>query len=95
MAMTMRKMAVVAVMLVLAMAAQEASAAGGCNAGQLSVCAVAITSGSPPSAECCSNLRAQQGCLCQYAKDPNYGRYISSPYARQTVASCGIPVPKC
>jgi hypothetical protein len=87
-------MALLVVALLLAAAAETASAAS-CNAGQLAVCAAAITSGAKPSAACCSNLKAQQGCFCQFAKNPTYGRYINSPNARKTVASCGVSLPRC
>uniref|UniRef100_A0A0A9BDV2 Bifunctional inhibitor/plant lipid transfer protein/seed storage helical domain-containing protein n=1 Tax=Arundo donax TaxID=35708 RepID=A0A0A9BDV2_ARUDO len=86
--------AVVAAMLLLVVVAGGASAAS-CNAGQLAVCAPAITGGARPSAACCSNLRAQQGCFCQFAKNPTYGRYVNSPNARRAVAACGISLPRC
>uniref|UniRef100_A0A0E0K7R5 Bifunctional inhibitor/plant lipid transfer protein/seed storage helical domain-containing protein n=1 Tax=Oryza punctata TaxID=4537 RepID=A0A0E0K7R5_ORYPU len=88
------------VVLVLAMAMVAACgggarAAGGCNAGQLTVCAGAIAGGARPTAACCSSLRAQKGCFCQFAKDPRYGRYVNSPNARKAVSSCGIALPTC
>uniref|UniRef100_A0A0D3FCV1 Bifunctional inhibitor/plant lipid transfer protein/seed storage helical domain-containing protein n=1 Tax=Oryza barthii TaxID=65489 RepID=A0A0D3FCV1_9ORYZ len=46
-------------------------------------------------AACGSSLRAQQGCFCQFAKDPRYGRYVNSPNARKAVSSCGIALPTC
>nr|1L6H_A Chain A, Non-Specific Lipid Transfer Protein [Oryza sativa] len=67
----------------------------GCNAGQLTVCTGAIAGGARPTAACCSSLRAQQGCFCQFAKDPRYGRYVNSPNARKAVSSCGIALPTC
>jgi hypothetical protein len=87
-------MALVVVALLLAAAAETASAAT-CNAGQLAVCAGAIVSGAKPSAACCSNLKAQQGCFCEYAKNPAYARYINSPNARKAVTSCGVSLPRC
>jgi hypothetical protein len=87
-------MALLVVALLLAAAAETASAAS-CNAGQLVVCAAAITSGVKPSAACCSNLKAQQGCFCQFGKNPTYAPYINSPNARKTVASCGVSLPRC
>ncbi|CAN6302600.1 unnamed protein product [Urochloa humidicola] len=86
--------AVCALLLLVLMAAGGASAAT-CNAGQLSVCLPAITSGSKPSAGCCSGLKAQQGCFCQFVKNPAVGRYVSSPNARKTLAACGVAVPRC
>lgn len=93
--MAMRKDVMVVVALVTMVALAGGARAASCNAGQLTVCAAAITGGAKPSAACCSNLRAQQGCFCQFAKNPTYGRYISSPNARKTVASCGITLPRC
>lgn len=83
------------VLVVLAAAAAETASAASCNAGQLAACAPAITAGARPSASCCSNLKAQQGCFCQFVKNPTYGRYINSPNARKVVASCGVSVPRC
>ncbi|XP_044980101.1 probable non-specific lipid-transfer protein [Hordeum vulgare subsp. vulgare] len=96
MAMAMRKEAAVAVMMVMVVTlAAGADAGAACEPAQLAVCASAILGGTKPSGECCGNLRAQQGCLCQYVKDPNYGHYVSSPHARDTLNLCGIPVPHC
>ncbi|KAL5225816.1 hypothetical protein ABZP36_012455 [Zizania latifolia] len=66
-----------------------------CNAGSLAVCAGAIIGGAAPSASCCSNLRAQQGCFCQFARNPAYSGYINSANARKTLSSCRVTVPRC
>ena len=87
----MRKVAAAALMLLALVVVARAA----CDASQLAVCAASITTGAKPTPQCCANLRAQQSCFCKYAKDPNYGRYITSPYARKTVTSCGLPVPRC
>ncbi|XP_047072571.1 non-specific lipid-transfer protein 2P-like [Lolium rigidum] len=95
--------AVLAVMMVApsavlgrAMAPARASAADQtCDVGKLIPCGPAIIGGTPPSDSCCSNLKAQEGCFCQYAKDPAYSGYIDSPNARKTLASCGITLPTC
>ncbi|XP_047043451.1 non-specific lipid-transfer protein 2P-like [Lolium rigidum] len=91
---------VVAVMMVTtspaAAARTMASAADQeCDVGKLIDCGPAIIGGTPPSDSCCSNLKAQKGCFCQYAKDPNYSDYINSPNARKTLDSCGITLPTC
>lgn len=93
--MTMKKQAVVACALLVLVALAGGASAASCNAGQLAVCAAALTSGAKPSAACCSNLKAQQGCFCQFAKNPAYARYINSPNARKVVTSCGVAVPRC
>lgn len=83
------------VVVALVVVAMAGGATAQCNAGQLAVCAPAIIGGAAPSATCCSNLRAQQGCFCQYARNPAYSRYINSPNSRRAIASCGISVPRC
>ncbi|XP_062209582.1 non-specific lipid-transfer protein 2P-like [Phragmites australis] len=94
--MATRKLAVMAALVVVLVAASAGwASAASCNAGQLAACAPAISSGATPTAACCANLRAQQGCFCQFARNPTYGRYVSSPNARRTVASCGITLPRC
>ncbi|TVU32113.1 hypothetical protein EJB05_23831, partial [Eragrostis curvula] len=84
-----------ALVLVAAMSAGGASAADGCDPESLSVCLPSLVSGSKPTDACCTNLHAQQGCLCQYAKDPKYSKYISGPNARNTLTSCGMAIPSC
>ena len=66
-----------------------------CDVEKLIVCGPAIIGGTTPSTSCCSNLKAQEGCFCQYAKDPAYSNYINSPNARKTLASCGVTLPAC
>ncbi|CAM0870979.1 unnamed protein product [Alopecurus aequalis] len=88
--------AVVALMLALVVALAPGGArAAACDAAQLAVCVPAITTGAKPVPQCCTNLKEQRPCFCQYAKDPKYGRYIKSPNATKTLQSCGVPVPKC
>ncbi|XP_052169324.1 non-specific lipid-transfer protein 2P-like [Oryza glaberrima] len=91
----MAKWAAIMAVLLLAAAWAAAPAAAQCNAGQLAICAGAIIGGSAPSASCCSNLRAQRGCFCQYARNPAYASYINSANARKTLTSCGIAIPRC
>jgi hypothetical protein len=71
-----------ALVVVVAVASAGGAAAQQCSAAQL-------------TASCCSNLRAQEPCFCQYARNPAYSSYINSPNARRTLASCGIAVPSC
>ncbi|GJN19824.1 hypothetical protein PR202_gb07134 [Eleusine coracana subsp. coracana] len=85
----------VAVLAVVAAMSASGVSAQDCNAGSLAVCAGPILSGSPPSGACCSNLRAQRGCFCQFARNPAYGTYINSPNARKTLSACNIAVPRC
>lgn len=66
-----------------------------CNVSELSSCAPAIIAGQPPSAECCTKLKEQVPCFCQYMKDPKYKPYIDSPNARKTAQACNVIIPKC
>jgi hypothetical protein len=96
MAMVKKPSVAVAALMVLALVAMAPGGArAACDASQLAVCLMAITTGAKPTPGCCAKLREQQACFCQYAKDPTYGHYITSPYARKTVQSCGLAVPSC
>ncbi|KAG9140880.1 hypothetical protein Leryth_010414 [Lithospermum erythrorhizon] len=66
-----------------------------CKAVSLSSCLPAIQKGSAPSLACCTHLKLQQGCLCQYVKHPSLGKYVNSPNAKKIASTCGIPIPKC
>ncbi|KAH7516470.1 non-specific lipid-transfer protein 2 [Ziziphus jujuba] len=74
---------------------QVSMAAVTCNPLALSACASAITTSSPPSAQCCSKLKEQRPCLCQYVKDPNLQKVINSPNAKKVANICGSPFPTC
>jgi hypothetical protein len=78
-----------------AMAPVEAPEGQQCVVSNLIVCTPAILAGRTPSAECCSNLKAQQGCFCGYAENPFYKHYINSPNSLNTLATCGISIPDC
>jgi hypothetical protein len=84
--------AVLAAVLLVA-AAMGTAESHQCNVGALKVCAPAFTKGAPPTASCCASIRSQESCLCHYANNPAYSRYI--PNARKTLSSCGIPEPTC
>ncbi|KAG5233953.1 hypothetical protein OIU76_000779 [Salix suchowensis] len=66
-----------------------------CSPAQLSSCVSAITSSTPPSKLCCSKIKEQKPCLCQYLKNPNLQRLINTPNARKVASTCGTPFPKC
>ncbi|KAI3833114.1 hypothetical protein MKX03_021392 [Papaver bracteatum] len=66
-----------------------------CVATELQPCLGAITSPAPPTALCCTKLKQQQSCLCQYVKDPNLAKYVNSPNAKKMAQKCGVPIPKC
>ncbi|KAK1648217.1 hypothetical protein QYE76_066022 [Lolium multiflorum] len=92
--------AVVALAALVAIAAAaggsaEAESAAACNPSQLTPCAGPTLFGGPVPPACCGALRAQMGCLCGYARSPNYGAYIHSPNARRLFDVCRIPMPRC
>ncbi|KAG7543281.1 Bifunctional inhibitor/plant lipid transfer protein/seed storage helical domain [Arabidopsis thaliana x Arabidopsis arenosa] len=64
-----------------------------CILEDLQICKTAVTTGKPPSTECCDKLKEQQTCFCDYLKDPRVSHYISA--AKQILAACGIPFPSC
>ncbi|KAJ6868508.1 hypothetical protein NC651_033551 [Populus alba x Populus x berolinensis] len=66
-----------------------------CSPAQLSSCVSAITSSTPPSKLCCSKIKEQKPCLCQYLKNPNLQKFINTPNARKVASTCGTPFPKC
>ncbi|KAG6396615.1 hypothetical protein SASPL_142770 [Salvia splendens] len=86
----------VAIVVVLAIGEVEvARAAVTCNPLQLTPCAVAITTAGSPSTVCCTKIKEQSPCLCQYMKNPNLQKFINSPGAKKVATSCGTPFPKC
>ncbi|KDP35032.1 hypothetical protein JCGZ_09320 [Jatropha curcas] len=64
-----------------------------CNPVELTPCAKAITSSSPPSTICCSKLKEQKPCLCQYLKNPYLQKLVNSPNAKKVATTCGSPFP--
>ena len=85
-----------AALVAIAAAASEAeSSAAACNPSQLTPCAGSVLFGAAVSPACCGALRGQMGCLCGYARSPNYGAYIRSPNARRLFDICRIPMPRC
>uniref|UniRef100_A0A3Q7FG81 Bifunctional inhibitor/plant lipid transfer protein/seed storage helical domain-containing protein n=1 Tax=Solanum lycopersicum TaxID=4081 RepID=A0A3Q7FG81_SOLLC len=67
-----------------------------CNVNELiSPCFATFAFSSPPSSACCTKLREQQPCLCEYIKNPAYAQYISSTLISRVLTACKIPVPKC
>ncbi|KAI9088577.1 hypothetical protein K1719_029691 [Acacia pycnantha] len=83
------------VMLALFCAETEVSMAVTCNALQLSACASAITSSTPPTSLCCTKLKEQRPCLCGYMKNPNLQKLVNSPNARKVADACASPFPTC
>ncbi|OEL26553.1 hypothetical protein BAE44_0012427 [Dichanthelium oligosanthes] len=87
--------AAAALLLLFLAAATTTEAAAACNPALLTPCAgPALFGGAVPPA-CCAQLRAQQACLCGYARSPNYGSYIRSPRAARLFAVCRLAMPRC
>ncbi|GFZ12231.1 hypothetical protein Acr_23g0006160 [Actinidia rufa] len=66
-----------------------------CDPLELSPCLSAIVNGSPPSKQCCTKLKQQVPCLCQYIKDPNFSKYVTNPNAKKVASACGVTIPTC
>ncbi|XP_020594277.1 non-specific lipid-transfer protein 2-like [Phalaenopsis equestris] len=66
-----------------------------CNPMELSPCMSAILSSAPPSASCCSKLKEQQPCFCQYEKNPQLKGYMNSSNSNKVANFCEVPIPKC
>ncbi|KAF7819907.1 non-specific lipid-transfer protein 2-like [Senna tora] len=82
-------------LMVLLLSEVQVSMALTCSPVQLSSCVSAITSSSPPSKLCCSKIKEQKPCLCQYLKNPNLKKFVDSPNARKVANTCGTPYPRC
>ncbi|KAF8772129.1 hypothetical protein HU200_006124 [Digitaria exilis] len=90
---TVLALALCAAAAILLLAARPADAAS-CNPASLSPCGGALLGGAVTQG-CCAQLRAQQPCLCQYARNPNYSRYVNGPVAQSVTKACGLPKMKC
>ena len=92
------KMSVVCAVVVLALFLIDVgpvAEAVTCTPTELSPCAAAISSSSPPSGACCTKLKEQKPCLCGYIKNPSLRQYVNSPGAIKVLSSCGVTKPKC
>ncbi|KAJ4796794.1 Protease inhibitor/seed storage/lipid transfer family protein [Rhynchospora pubera] len=66
-----------------------------CKPTELAPCAAAILYSLPPSDACCSKLKEQKPCLCQYQKDPSLHGYVNSKNSKKVGTACGVPAPSC
>ncbi|KAL7132440.1 hypothetical protein ABFS83_12G074600 [Erythranthe nasuta] len=90
------KIAIICVLVLVAIVGDEvgvARAQVSCNPVQLNPCASAIFTSSQPSAACCTAIRQQIPCLCQYQANPTLQGFINSPAAIKISTSCGVPFP--
>ncbi|ERN17260.1 hypothetical protein AMTRI_Chr12g268960 [Amborella trichopoda] len=66
-----------------------------CNVSYLSPCIGAIYKAQAPSPTCCSRLKEQQPCLCQYIANPQFRSIVNSDNAKKVAQTCKSPFPKC
>ncbi|KAK8517728.1 hypothetical protein V6N13_127885 [Hibiscus sabdariffa] len=66
-----------------------------CDVSELSPCMAAITSPIPPSTTCCSKLKEQKPCFCQYLKNPTIKQFVDTPKAKKIASTCGVEYPRC
>ncbi|KAI3407869.1 AAI domain-containing protein [Psidium guajava] len=86
---------VVCSLLLLLLAEAQITMAVNCKPTELSSCANSIVSSTPPSGLCCTKIKEQKPCLCQYLKNPSLKKFVNSPNARKVASTCGTPFPKC
>ncbi|CAL5050077.1 unnamed protein product [Urochloa decumbens] len=79
---------------VLLLAAARPLDAAACNPSALSPCGGALFGGAVTNG-CCAQLKKQQPCLCQYARNPAYSNYVNGPAAQSLIKVCGLPKMKC
>ncbi|KAM5570522.1 non-specific lipid-transfer protein 2-like [Rosa sericea] len=83
------------VVVVMLATAEVSMAAVTCSPVELSSCASAISSNTPPSNLCCTKIKEQKPCLCQYLNNPNLKKFVNTPNARRVARTCGTPFPRC
>ncbi|XXG74184.1 hypothetical protein AAC387_Pa07g2969 [Persea americana] len=86
---------VVGLMAVLMIGQVPASVAVTCKATELASCATAILAAMPPTPMCCTKLKEQKPCLCNYLKDPTLQKYINTGNAKKVSRACNTPFPRC
>ncbi|AES80599.1 putative bifunctional inhibitor/plant lipid transfer protein/seed storage helical [Medicago truncatula] len=91
--MNMKVVCALMLMVVLMVEVATIAEAQNCDPNELLPCAGAIIFNSTPSAECCSKLREQTPCFCEYIRDPDYSQYVNSPRAREVASACNVVIP--
>ncbi|XP_052179772.1 non-specific lipid-transfer protein 2-like [Diospyros lotus] len=94
----MKATAIVAVvsMVVLVLGYEaEVGMAVTCNPVELSPCVNAMTSPAPPTQLCCTKVKLQKSCLCQYVKNPTLRKFVNSPNSKKVSKICRVPFPRC
>ncbi|OVA13841.1 Bifunctional inhibitor/plant lipid transfer protein/seed storage helical domain [Macleaya cordata] len=85
-----------ALVLVLNEARVSTAAASVCNVTALKPCFDVISNPKSTQARlCCSTLKKQQKCICQYVKDPKIKTIVNPKVAKDLAKKCGITLPIC
>ena len=80
-------------MVVLMVEVATIAEAQNCNPNELLPCSGAILFNASPSDTCCSKLREQTPCFCEYIRNPSYSQYVNSPRAREVASICKVVIP--
>ncbi|CAI9277904.1 unnamed protein product [Lactuca saligna] len=46
-----------------------------------------------PDSDCCNNLRMEEPCLCDFAKNPVFGSYLNNPSVKKVADACSVAIP--
>ncbi|KAL8257228.1 hypothetical protein R6Q59_029269 [Mikania micrantha] len=80
-------------MVLLAGNIEKTSAQQACDPESLSACTIPFTFGSEPSKKCCTDLKAQEPCFCDFIRNPSYEQLITSDKAKKLAANCNVTIP--
>ncbi|URD90370.1 nonspecific lipid-transfer protein [Musa troglodytarum] len=64
-----------------------------CDPTLLKPCAAAFLFSTRPSSLCCSRIKSQVPCYCQYLNDPSLSGYANG--GKKVAAACGVSLPSC
>ncbi|THU45204.1 hypothetical protein C4D60_Mb02t15390 [Musa balbisiana] len=64
-----------------------------CDPTLLKPCAASFLFSTRPSSLCCSRIKSQVPCYCQYLNDPSLSGYVSG--GKKVAAACGVSLPSC
>ncbi|PWA71907.1 lipid-transfer protein [Artemisia annua] len=88
--------ALYAFMFVVLMSQVPSTDAANCNYMDLMVCSGAISSPpQPPSAACCSKVKEQRSCFCEYLRNPTLRQFVTPEDAQRVAGQCHVGLPNC
>ncbi|GKC36238.1 non-specific lipid-transfer protein 2-like protein [Tanacetum coccineum] len=87
--------ALCALLFVVLMSQVPSTDAANCNYMDLMVCADAISSPRPPSTGCCSKVKEQRSCFCEYLRNPTLRQYVTPQVAQRVAGQCHVALPNC